>query len=613
MTPALVVIPLLGLFFRDTHATPNIVIFIADDLGYGDVGCFGNTSLNTPNIDRLAREGAKMTHHLAAASMCSPSRTAFLTGRYPIRSGMVPSGHIRINTFVASYGGLPTSEVTIAELAKSAGYKTALIGKWHLGLSRTYGDNIYHPRNQGFDTFYGLPLTNLRDFGDDGDSIFRDYIPVWQWRCFAITLIGFLTSFGLYKRKYVGTPCCLMLIILTILLVGTFLLVVTNMKLLNSMIYRDFEIVEQPIRLRGMTQRFAKESIDFLEQRKVDKNPFFLMVSWTHVHTAIQVTKAFRGRTRHGRYGDAVEELDSGVGEITDALDRLGLSDETIVYFTSDNGGYLEETGLHGEMDGGYNGIFKGGKGQGAVEGGIRMPGVIRWPGKITPGTVVDEPTWMMDMYPTLASAMRAKIPSDRSIDGKDILPLLSKTDTVSPHSFMVHYCGIDVHAIRYRPRTGNKVWKLVFRSPNYVPGTNKCLPICTCPDAVIHNEPLLHDLTSDPSEATPINYSGDSQLENVVAIIQEAYKRHIRSIEPVEIQFSTPNVMWRPHLQVCYQIPEFHTYSRQYLNEGLQVHQAGLYFNQLQLFITDAEAPILCASEIAVGKVDIIACLQIE
>ncbi|OWF40355.1 steryl-sulfatase-like [Mizuhopecten yessoensis] len=562
MTSIHVLISMVGFALESAlfaNASPNIVIFIADDLGYGDVGCFGNTSLKTPNIDRLATEGAKMTHHLAAASMCSPSRTALLTGRYPVRSGMVPSGHIRINTFLACRGGLPHGEITIAELAKSAGYKTALIGKWHLGMSRTIGDNVYHPKNQGFDSFYGLPLTNLRDFGDDGDSIFRAYMPAWLWRCFGITMVGCLTSLGLYKRAYVGALCCLVLVVLTVVPVGTFLFVVTNMKILNSMIYKDFDIVEQPIRLRGMTQRFAKESVEFLEQQKIERNPFLLVVSWTHVHTAIQVTKEFRGRTRHGLYGDAVEELDSGVGEITDALNRLGLRDDTIVYFTSDNGGYLEEKGLHGEMNGGYNGIFKGGKGQGAVEGGIRMPGVIRWPGKIPPGTVVNEPTWMMDMYPTLARAMRAELPSDRPLDGKDILPLLRQQDTVSPHTFMVHYCGIDVHAIRYRPRTGIKVWKLVLRSPNYVSGTNKCVPICTCPDAIIHSVPFLYELTSDPSEANPLNYSGNTDLEKVVAIIQQGHGRHIRSVEPVEIQFSTRNLIWRPHLQVCCNFPSCH------------------------------------------------------
>ncbi|XP_033754381.1 LOW QUALITY PROTEIN: steryl-sulfatase-like [Pecten maximus] len=557
-----VLLSVLGVVLGATigiDAKPNIVIFIADDLGYGDVGCFGNTTLKTPNIDRLAREGAKMTHHLAAASMCSPSRTALLTGRYPVRSGMVPSGQIRINTFVASYGGLPPSEVTIAELAQSAGYKTALIGKWHLGMSRTFGDNVYHPKNQGFDSFYGLPLTNLRDFGDDGDSIFRAYFPIWQWRCLGIIMVGCLTSFGLYKRSYVGALCSLVLIVFTLIPVGTFMFVVTNMKILNSMLYKDFNIVEQPIRLRGMTQRFAKESVEFLEQRKLDNSPFLLVVSWTHVHTAIQVTKDFHGRTQHGRYGDAVEELDSGVGEITDAMDRLGFRDDTVVYFTSDNGGYLEEIGLQGEMNGGYNGIFKGGKGQGAVEGGIRMPGVIRWPGKIPPGTVVDEPTWMMDMYPTLARAMGAELPKDRLIDGKDVLPLLSQIDTRSPHTFMVHYCGIDVHAIRYRPRTGNKVWKLVLRSPNYIPGTHKCRPICTCPDAVVHDEPLLYELTSDPSEAKPLNYSGNSDLQSVVDVIKEGLERHIRSVEPVEIQFSTRNVIWRPQLQVCCNFPRCH------------------------------------------------------
>ncbi|KAJ8308867.1 hypothetical protein KUTeg_013741 [Tegillarca granosa] len=156
----------------------------------------------TPNIDRIAEEGAQLRHHLAASSMCSPSRTALLTGRYPIRSGMVPSSQIRINIFVASSGGLPKNEITIASLAKEAGYKTALIGKWHLGLSReTFDDFEHHPKNHGFDYFYGLPLTNLKDFGNDGDKVVFAQQPHIYMKLSMYMILAFIVVHSLLQDK----------------------------------------------------------------------------------------------------------------------------------------------------------------------------------------------------------------------------------------------------------------------------------------------------------------------------------------------------------------------------------------------------------------------------
>ncbi|KAJ8308874.1 hypothetical protein KUTeg_013748 [Tegillarca granosa] len=322
------------------------------------------------------------------------------------------------------------------------------------------------------------------------------------------------------------------------------------------MLMRDFEVVEQPIRLKGLTERLSKEGIEFMESRKKDKIPFFLVLSYTHVHTAIEVAEEFRGRTKHGRYGDAVEELDSGIGKVMASLQNLELADNTIVYFTSDNGGHKEERGLNGEIDGGYNGIFKGGKAQGAVEGAIRVPSAVKWPGKIPAGTTVDEPTWQMDMFTTMANVMNISVPMERQIDGQNLLPLLSGQEKISPHEYFVHYCGEDVHAVRYRPRAGRKVWKLVYNTPNYLPGQDTCEYLCSCQSSITLDPPVLYELTSDPGERQPIKTSTSKEYQEIANKINMALHHHKDGIVPVEKQFSLHNLWWQPRLQICCNFP---------------------------------------------------------
>lgn len=230
-----------------------------------------------------------------------------------------------------------------------------------MGVSReTSIDFEHHPRNHGFDYFYGLPLTNIKDFGNDGDKIVFGQQPHFYMKISMYMILAIVVSHCLFKTKYIGSCLSVILVMVPSITILYILLLFCNMKILNSMLMRDFEVVEQPIRLKGLTERLSKEGIEFMESRKKDKMPFFLVLSYTHVHTAIEVTEEFRGRTRHGRYGDAVEELDSGIGQVMSSLQELGLADNTMLYFTSDNGGHKEERGINGEIDGGYNGIFKG-------------------------------------------------------------------------------------------------------------------------------------------------------------------------------------------------------------------------------------------------------------
>ncbi|XP_041352309.1 steryl-sulfatase-like [Gigantopelta aegis] len=488
---------------------PNIVLMIADDLGYGDVGCFGNSTLRTPHIDSLAADGAKLTQHLTASSLCSPSRAAMLTGRYPVRSG-----------------------------------------KWHLGWSKDrLSDFAHHPMKHGFDYFYGLPLTNIKDFGSEGERLMKSVDPYIYYRILSIFLVMFITASCLYKSNNIGILFFLLILFTITAVFGLLYFVTDNFKLLNSQIYREYDNVEQPIDLETLMRKLVIEGQEFLEERSKDDAPFLLVMSWTHVHTYLHPAKRFGGKSRHGTYGDSVEELDWAVGEILKSLEQLGFKDNTMVYFTSDNGGHLEERNKHGEPHGGYNGILRGGKAHGTVDGGIRVPTVMRWPGHITPGTVVDEPTSLMDVLPTVAKAMGASVPDDRQLDGYDLLPLLQKQTLVSSHEFMFHYCGTEVHAVRYRPREGKSVWKLALKEPPYLPGQDVCMFICHCANSITLDPPYLYDMTSDPGERRPMNAT---DLPEIYHKMQEALKDHQQGLIPVETQYSLAKLFWRPWLQPC-------------------------------------------------------------
>ncbi|XP_071079400.1 steryl-sulfatase-like [Haliotis cracherodii] len=533
-----------------TCKKPNILVLIADDLGIGDIGCFGNTTLRTPNIDSIARDGALLSQHLSAASLCSPSRAALLTGRYPARSGMAPNTMIRVSLFNACPYGLPTSEITFAKLAKQAGYKTGLIGKWHQGWSRdSFNDFHHHPRNHGFDYFYGIPLTNLKDFGDDGDRVLFSFLSHALNRFITVVLVLGISTICLHRAGYIGIMPCSLIIFLLVLISGSVYLIMDNLKLLNSTIYRNFDLVEQPIDLETQMAKEVAEGQEFLQARRNDGEPFLLVMSWVHVHVFLAPAQKFLGKSKHGKYGDSVEEMDWAVGEMLNSLQQLGFADNTLVYFTSDHGGHLEERNVRGELEGGYNGIYKGGKGHGAVDGGIRVPTVIKWPGRIRAGSTSSEPTSQMDVLPTLANAMGVPIPSDRRIDGHDMLPLLTGQTSVSSHDFMFHYCGSDVHAVRYRPRGDSIVWKLTLKEPNYLPGRQVCEFVCNCAAAITLEPPHLYDMTSDPGEKQPMNATDHPQ---VYKKMMHALEEHVQNVKPVPNQYTFRNVMWRPWLQMC-------------------------------------------------------------
>ncbi|XP_073918920.1 steryl-sulfatase isoform X3 [Castor canadensis] len=542
-----------------TASRPNIVLLMADDLGVGDPGCYGNKTLRTPNIDRLANGGVKLTQHLAASPLCTPSRAAFMTGRYPVRSGMASRSLIGVFIFTACSGGLPTNEITFAKLLKNQGYSTALIGKWHLGVNcYNKTDFCHHPLRHGFDYFYGLPTTNLRDCKPGEGSVFTSasrwlvFIPL-QIIGIAVLTLGVLHFLGLLHVPISVFICLLLLASLILIL---FLCFLHYFRPLNCFLMKNFDIIQQPMSYDNLTQRLTTEAVQFIQQNA--ETPFLLFLSFIHVHTALFSSKEFAHKSKHGRYGDAAEEMDWSVGQILNVLDELGLANDTLVYFTSDHGAHVEEVTTKGEIQGGSNGIYKGGKSNN-WEGGIRIPGIFRWPGVIQAGLEIDEPTSNMDIFPTIAKLAGSPLPEDRIIDGRDLMPLLQGESQRSEHEFLFHYCNAYLNAVRWHPQNSTSIWKAFFFTPNFNPkGANGCFSthVCMCYGNYIthHDPPLLFDISKDPSERNPLTPTTEPRFHEILKVMQEASGNHTKTLPEVPNQLSPGNSLWKPWLQLCCQ-----------------------------------------------------------
>jgi len=364
-------------------APPNVVIIFADDLGYGDLGTFGHPTIHTPNLDRMAVEGQKWTNFYVAASVCTPSRAGLLTGRLPIRSGMVDD-RVRV-LFPDSHGGLPASEITIAEVLKKRGYTTGAIGKWHLGHQPRR-----LPTTQGFDTYYGIPYSNDMDKTEGspkGDALWDDPD---------------------YKNFHVP-------------------------------LMRDEEIIERPVDQHTITRRYTEEAVRFIQANK--SKPFFLYLAHSLPHVPLFRSREFAGKSLRGLFGDVIEEIDWSAGQVTQALKDSGVAGNTLVVFTSDNGPWLTF-----DEQGGSAGPLREGKGS-TWEGGMREPTIFWWPGKLRPG-VVHEMGSTLDLLPTIAKISGGDVPDDRVMDGYDLTPVLFGTGK-SPRNQMIFYRGTRVFAAR--------------------------------------------------------------------------------------------------------------------------------------------------------------------
>ena len=339
-----------------TH--PNVVIIFADDLGHGDLGCYGHPQFKTPMLDRMAEEGVRLTDFYVPVPYCAPSRGTILTGRYPFRHGIVrnPCPDAGINDV-----GIADSEITLAEALKTAGYATSCIGKWHLGHKPEF-----YPRRHGFDEYLGILYSN-------------DMRPV---------------------------------------------------ELIDGE-----KVVEYPVVQATLTKRYTERALDFIERNR--EKPFFLYLAHAMPHKPLAASEDFYKKSGAGLYGDVMAELDWSVGRILAKLDELGLEKQTLVIFTSDNGPWF----------GGSTGGLRGMKSR-TWEGGLRVPMIARWPSRIEPGRVCHGIAGTIDIFPTILRLADVEVPTDRVIDGKDILPMLT-SDKPSPHQAVVAMHGKRLVTVR--------------------------------------------------------------------------------------------------------------------------------------------------------------------
>ncbi len=418
-----------------SESLPNFIVINADDLGYGDLGCYGARAVKTPNIDGLAEQGVRFTNFYACDSVCTPSRAGLLTGRYPIRMGfcypiyaedmtlkqaaLMKVGNLVTYLGTLDYateegpGGLHQYEITIAEALKARDYRTGMVGKWHLGDYSTNPD--YNPRRHGFDFYFGVPHSN-------------DMHP-----------------FPLYRDE----------------------------QELES------HITDQ----RKLTRLYTEEAIKFIES-SLD-TPFFLYFAHTFPHRPLFASESFEGRSEGGIFGDTVEEVDWSVGQILDTLEKHDLARNTIVMFTSDNGPWYQ----------GSPGGLRGRKGQ-SWEGGQRVPLVVRWPDRITPGGICREPAMNIDVLPTFLEIAGLTLPTDRIVDGESITKLLVSPESKSPDRPLFFYHIGELESVRVGE------WKYVRDTSHYTWPMPVNKKLGTMSEHTEGPLPLLFNLENAPDES---------------------------------------------------------------------------------------------------------------
>ncbi len=431
---------------------PNIVFILADNLGWGELGCYGGGELRgapTPRLDHLATEGLRFLN-FNVESDCVPTRSALMTGRHPIRTGAlqsVPAGLPQ---------GLIPWEITLAQLISGQGYATACFGKWHLGDREGR-----YPKDRGFDEWYGIPRTT-------NESMF--------------------TASPGYDPAVVPMPY---------VMEG-----VKGQPAKNSHIY-DLEA------RRRIDSELAAKTIAFMTRQAKANKPFFAYVPLTHLHYPTLPHQDFAGKTGNGDFADSMHEMDFRVGQILDAVDALGIRDDTLFIFGSDNGPEFRRPwrGTAGPWSGTYHT---------AMEGALRVPFIMRWPGKIAAGAVTNEMLHITDLYPTLARVTGATVPADRVIDGVDQLEFLLGRNAKSLREGFVYYIKQELRAAKWRD------WKLhivLEREPN---------------DGPVHLEtPYLFNVTRDPKEETDVG-NEFSWVRGPIRRMIQAFQDNLKANPPI-------------------------------------------------------------------------------
>tara|TARA_B100001059_G_scaffold34296_1_gene27559 strand:+ start:205 stop:1587 length:1383 start_codon:yes stop_codon:yes gene_type:complete len=363
--------------------SPNYIVIFVDDMGYGDLGVYGNPTISTPHLDKMAYEGQKWTQFYSAASVCTPSRAALLTGRLPVRSGMASSKNPVL--FPNSLSGLPATELTLAEKLKEKNYKTAIVGKWHLGHTKNY-----LPNNHGFDYYFGIPYSN------DMDKINNN------------------NYWSEYENKELSSDSY------------------------NVPLMENFDIIERPVDQTTITSRYVDKTLQLINNYKNDN--FFIYLSHNLPHIPLYASKRFLGKSKRGLYGDVIEEIDYGVGLIINELKKLNLDKKTIVVFTSDNGPWLVYKSHSGSA-----GLLRNGKGT-TWEGGVRVP-TIFWGANIKPG-LINEIGSTLDIYTTFLALAKIDTQKNMIVDGYDLSETLLRKKE-SQRDEMFFYKGDELFAVR--------------------------------------------------------------------------------------------------------------------------------------------------------------------
>ncbi|KAF7698893.1 arylsulfatase A [Silurus meridionalis] len=438
---------------------PNFVLLFADDLGYGDLGFSGHPTSLTPNLDRLAADGLRFTDFYSTSPVCSPSRASLLTGRYQTRSGIYPGV-----LYPGSIGGLPLNETTIAEVLKPLGYATAMMGKWHLG----YGANgTYLPTRQGFDHYLGIPYSH--DMG-----------PCHNLTCFPPNV----KCYGFCDVGTVTVP-----------------------------LMKGETITQQPVDFVNLEDAYSDFATEFIRSSAQKRQPFFLYYPSHHTHYPQFAGWKSVGRSLRGPFGDALLEFDSTIGNILQTLKDTGVLNNTLVFFTSDNGPELMRMSR-----GGNSGLLKCGKGT-TYEGGMREPAIAYWSGVIKPG-LTHSLSSTLDILPTIARLAGAPFPKVQ-LDGVDMIDILFNHGEGQRKA--IFYYPIDptekygVFAVRMGQ----------YKAHYYTRGASHSE---TTPDqdcrliSVLkyHDPPLLFDLESDPSENYNLSVKDHPELVSVLQEIKE-------------------------------------------------------------------------------------------